>query len=455
MKKKLYIVSALMLTIVSGLMSCSDDNETNVNMLSVAAFYPTIVMDGTEVSITGNGLDQVKDVIFPGGQSAKSISIIDNSRIIAVAPANVATASDVLTIRTAGEEVTSRQTIRKASPEIRYFNPAEMVKTYEDLQIEGKDFLLVKSVEFIAGDDVVSVDAVDFKRKSNSNITITMPSDAPISDQVGVTAVFDNGEQLALGNITVEKGTQPGGYWEEQEIALYDGGDVEMGGWSGYINSISASQFESAQIGDRIRVYIKDAVEGWQQGSFKNGSTWGGLTDELGVIGLTEENFSAGYYEMTIDETTLPILQETGLIISGCNYTATKVVLITTVWVNTGGDTTQEIMLYDNGDVEMGGWSGYINNIPASAFESAKVGDIIRVYIKDPIEGWQQGSFKDGSTWGGLTDELGVIGLTEDDFNTGYYQMTIDEVTLPILQANGLIISGCNYTATKVVLIIK
>jgi hypothetical protein len=31
---------------------------------------------------------------------------------------------------------------------------------------------------------------------------------------------------------------------------------------------------------------------------------------------------------MTIDEVTLPLLQEAGLIVSGCNYTATKVVLI-------------------------------------------------------------------------------------------------------------------------------
>lgn len=62
-------------------------------------------------------------------------------------------------------------------------------------------------------------------------------------------------------------------------------------------------------------------------------------------------------------------------------------------------------------------------------------------------------SFKNGSTWGGLTDELGVINLSDTDFEHGYYQMTIDDVTLPQLKESGLIISGCNYTATKVVLI--
>ena len=85
---------------------------------------------------------------------------------------------------------------------------------------------------------------------------------------------------------------------------------------------------------------------------------------------------------MTIDEVTLPLLQEAGLIISGCNYTATKVELITTVWV-TEGDTPQEIDLYNGDEVVMGGWSGYINTIYADAFAEAKIGDIIRVYIKD------------------------------------------------------------------------
>ena len=226
-----------------------------------------------------------------------------------------------------------------------------------------------------------------------------------------------------------------------------------MGGWSGYINTIYADAFVEAKIGDIIRVYIKDQTEGWQQGSFKHGQTWGGLTDELGVVGLSTEDFEKGYYEMTIDEVTLPLLQEFGLIISGCNYTATKVVLITTVW-EASGNTPQEIDLYNAGDVVMGGWSGYINTIYADAFANAKVGDIIRVYIKDQTEGWQQGSFKHGGNWDGLTDELGVIGLSTEDFEKGYYEMTIDEVTLPILQEFGLIISGCNYTAIKVVLII-
>ena len=60
MKKNIF--SMMLLAISIGLASCSDDADSTVERLSVAAFYPTIVMDGTEVSITGTGLSDVTTV---------------------------------------------------------------------------------------------------------------------------------------------------------------------------------------------------------------------------------------------------------------------------------------------------------------------------------------------------------------------------------------------------------
>ena len=119
-----------MLTMAIVLTSCSDEDNESAADLSVAAFYPTIVMSGTEVEITGNGLSHTTDVLFPGGFSAQTVKVIDDNRIIATAPANIAEAEDVLTIVTDGDMVKSRQTIRKAHPALRYFNPTDVVKTY-------------------------------------------------------------------------------------------------------------------------------------------------------------------------------------------------------------------------------------------------------------------------------------------------------------------------------------
>lgn len=119
MKKNIF--SMMLLAISIGLACCSDDADSTVERLSVAAFYPTIVMDGTEVSITGTGLSDVTTVIFPGGQIAKSVQVIDDMRIIAVAPADVDVEPGVLAVSNGTESAQSRQTISKAQPQLLYF----------------------------------------------------------------------------------------------------------------------------------------------------------------------------------------------------------------------------------------------------------------------------------------------------------------------------------------------
>lgn len=94
--------------------------------------------------------------------------------------------------------------------------------------------------------------------------------------------------------------------------------------WSGFLQ-IPASEFASARIGSQVTVTIKDVAAG-AQGSFKNGATWSGLIDGNGVsyeyFDISGESFS-----ITLDETTLPVVQENGLIVAGQNYTLTSVTL--------------------------------------------------------------------------------------------------------------------------------
>lgn len=50
--------------------------------------------------------------------------------------------------------------------------------------------------------------------------------------------------------------------------------------------------------------------------------------------------------------------------------------------------------------------------------------------------------------WG----EIGSVSLSNDHFTTGYYEVVLDAGMLEIVQANGLVVRGCNYTATRVTL---
>nr|WP_302829745.1 glycosyl hydrolase [uncultured Bacteroides sp.] len=78
-------------------------------------------------------------------------------------------------------------------------------------------------------------------------------------------------------------------------------------------------------------------------------------------------------------------------------------------------------------------------------FATAKVGDVVRVAVKDVAEG-AQGSFKNGGTWTGITSEYEYFNIDGD------YILPVTEEILTVLKENGLIISGHSYTATGVYL---
>ena len=93
-------------------------------------------------------------------------------------------------------------------------------------------------------------------------------------------------------------------------------------------------------------------------------------------------------------------------------------------------------------------WSGWYK-IEAAALSAIKEGDIITAHVKDVNSG-AQGSFKDGSSWQGLVDGAGI---SYEYFDiTGDFSITVDATILAAIQANGLIVSGHDYTLTGVTL---
>ncbi len=107
-----------------------------------------------------------------------------------------------------------------------------------------------------------------------------------------------------------------------------------------------------------------------------------------------------------------------------------------------------ETVLANEEKVMPSDWSGWYK-IEATALSNAKEGDVITALTKDVAAG-AQGSFKDGSTWGGLVDGNGT---SYEYFDiTGDFSITLDATLLAAIQANGLIISGHDYTLTGVTL---
>ena len=107
--------------------------------------------------------------------------------------------------------------------------------------------------------------------------------------------------------------------------------------------------------------------------------------------------------------------------------------------------------------IEMpGDWSGNLQ-IPASYFSYAEEGNTITVNISNVAES-AQGSFKNGTTWGGLLDgdiNYDYFNLaTEDEEGNvqipNSFTLVLSDNILDEVKANGLIISGHDYTLESV-----
>lgn len=353
MKIKTSICSLLAICGCLYFTSCSDDLETGgAQNLSVASFYPTIVMEGTEVEVNGTALSRVTEVVFPGGITSTDITVVDDRILTVVAPAGVSDTEAPLIVRAEGEEAQSRQTIRQAQPAFAQYNYTddEGAVTGTEMTIEGRDLLLVDAVTLAKEGESLVIPAIEMSRKTTDAIRIKLPMDAPLGEGVSVTLTFKNGTTLELPAIEVIEGTG-GGTWVESEVTLYEGEPVVLGGWANSLQ-IEASKLASLKEGDIIRVYFTD-VEDFAQGSLKETGTWQPIGDGLEYFDLTEDEIAAGYYMRTFTADMIAALGSNNLVVGGQNHTVTKVTLFTQVWVE-GGDTDlrdpitdQTIMLND------------------------------------------------------------------------------------------------------------
>lgn len=353
MKIKTSICSLLAICGCLYFTSCSDDLETGgAQNLSVASFYPTIVMEGTEVEVNGTALSRVTEVVFPGGITSTDITVVDDRILTVVAPAGVSDTEAPLIVRAEGEEAQSRQTIRQAQPAFAQYNYTddEGAVTGTEMTIEGRDLLLVDAVTLAKDGESLVIPAMEMSRKTTDAIRILLPMDAPLGEGVSVTLTFKNGTTLELPAIEVIEGTG-GGTWVESEVTLYEGEPVDIGNWGSM--QIEASKLTGIKEGDIIRVYFTDAASG-AQGSLKSTADgWAGLTPELEYFDLTADEIAAGYYMRTFTADMIAALGSNNLVISGHDYIVTKVSLFTQVWVEDGDTdlrdpiTDQTIVLND------------------------------------------------------------------------------------------------------------
>lgn len=191
---------AILFWVLAAFCACSDDNEEQDARLSVVDFYPSIVMEGTNLTVVGTDVKSAKEVVFPGGVTATDITVKDEYSFEVVVPAGVLETAAPLIVRGEGEEASSRQTIRRAKPVFNsfLFTDEKGAAINTKMSILGKDLLLVDAVAFIVNEEKCMVDNEYLLRKSNDEIKFLIPADFKKGDVASLQLIFKNGETMDL-----------------------------------------------------------------------------------------------------------------------------------------------------------------------------------------------------------------------------------------------------------------
>ena len=196
---------------------------------------------------------------------------------------------------------------------------------------------------------------------------------------------------------------------------------------------IASDQFADVREGDQLVFGIVfTGNTDWPQLAPTKGDWSGNLTGAANTAlaeGMTEVKYVL-LSGMVTD------LKATGLIVAGVGFTLTSVDIVE----GDGGDYSHAVWV---GECKIGNWDGY-QQVGAGAFANAAVGQKMRVNFKDLGAGAYLSLRNPVNGWPDLSDAPGVY------ISGSYHQFDITAAMLSELQANGMVISGVNFTATAV-----
>ena len=197
--------------------------------------------------------------------------------------------------------------------------------------------------------------------------------------------------------------------------------------------SIGNGKFQNLKEGDQLVFgVIFTGNTDWPQIALYKGD-WSGNVTGAGNTALAEGMTEVKYCLL---KDMITDLKATGLIVSGTGFTLTSVDVVE----GDGGDYSHAVWA---GECQIGNWEGY-QHVSKSAFAHAAAGQKLRVKFKNlgagaylslrnPIDGWPD-----------LSGAPGVY------ISGKHQQFDVTTAMLQELQANGMVISGINFTATAV-----
>lgn len=442
MRKQLFLCMqmAILLLFLSVCVACNDEDEqvSGDVALDIKDFYPRKAEAGQILVITGSGMDKVTEVVFASDVAVSDFERIGLNQINVVIPAGVK--EGAISLRSGQDVVTSLQELYLAQTAIATAYPEEL-KTGEVLIIKGQDLSCVKQIIF---PNDVTVNAVDFVRKSETEIQVKVPRGT--IDGIGmVKAVTASGKELEVAEIAITVVKEPEG--GIVRVLLFDG-TFDLGNWSGdllisnelFVDVIAGASFtveyEMKDTWGNLKVKRSSAQNSTFENSIPNG--WG--------IDLAGGSSSFSFIVTQGDLEFIALQPGDKFALQGSNA------IIKKVYVEFTKPT--DILLWEGG-FDLGNWSGDLT-IPNDAFAQVSAGStlMIEYEMKDTWGNLKvKRSDKQNSTFENSTPNGWGIDLAGGSTN---YSFVVTQGDLDFIKAqpgDKLALQGSNAVIKKVLII--
>ena len=489
--KKYYKIFTLLVVALAGLSltGCSEDDlDTNpysksgVNLL---AFGPSPTERASEIRITGTNMQKVDKVVFAGGNIERAGHIIsvagaevekanfnsvDNENIYVTIPQSTVPGKVKLVV---GKDTVSSVTLLTFNEpvEVTSVSPTTGLNAGDEISITGEYVYNIASVTFTSG---VTVPAEDFTYVSRNEIHLIVPLAAEsgvISMSNGDAWEFEYETPLEIATATVTSVTPAADFGEQIQITGTNLHTVESVFFPGGVSAEFTVSADNKTITTTVPAECKSGAI-----SLLLYSGAAVTTDVLSVpeIKVNEEKFTDVRVGDIITLTGENLDRVIGVSLPGIgdflDYTTSANQLTFTVPEDMGDgnivitqnqflSATVKVMMYSDapevaiwaGEFVCAGWAGN-QDLAWGGFDWTTIapGTKLRFYYKKNTAGaWGCISLRHGDSWGNLPAPIpGQYDLSDDE---GMLEVTFtQEVLADIIANGGLVITGDNFTLSKV-----
>ena len=476
-----YIGLFLSLVVLGAFTACNiqqldDSKDAGLN---IKVFFPTKVVAGQPMTISGSGFTDAKEVVFPGNVSVTDFELAGDGMIRLTAPAGIAAEGGKLVVRSSSDQAESRLDLTVGKTVVSGYSKqaGETAEGGELITIYGKDLEFINAVELLDADGNPNlITAENFYRRGTSSVIFYVPA-KNIFEGTFAGKVYTYDSNVFIMPELAYKPKQESGHWETKITYLWknETGDA-IPSWGGTFrfglegndgNNECIATFPAdvwnliKEDKVRVAVDVNDAsniriTTGWWTGAY-------GGTDHNCTDMILEEEDGTKYIELDIkgDGNLYDNIDVQHLLFTGDAYTLLEIYV--NEWVE-GGGASKPVVMWENDGTPIPSWGGTFR----FANEQNKSGEEIHAFTMDEWAIIKEGKVRvavdanEGSNirittgwWTGAyggTEHNCIDMIQEEEDGTKYIELNIKEDgnLYDNIDQQHLLFTGDAYTLLKI-----